>query len=220
MMAELPMDGGMAVESLAVGPLQTNCYLVADPGAKEAVVIDPGADAPRILDLVRRRGWKVVAVLLTHGHFDHVGATAEVVRATGAPLVAPRGDERLLGRAPAEGARFGLSVPPAALPDRLVGDGDSVKVGGASLRVLGVPGHTPGGMAYLCPAGLFAGDLLFAGSVGRTDLPGGDSGALSRSLFAKVLPLPDKTPVYPGHGPATTVGRERRSNPWLAPGRP
>jgi hydroxyacylglutathione hydrolase len=209
------MPAVMAVECLAVGPLQVNCYLLADPKANEAVIIDPGAEGGRILESAKKRGWKIVAVLLTHGHFDHAGATAEVVRASGAPLLAPRGDEALLADAPAEGARFGLSVPAPAAPTRLVADGDQLKVGGFTLRVLGAPGHTPGGVVYLSPAGLFSGDLLFAGSVGRTDLPGGDTGALLRSLKEKVLTLPDDTRVYPGHGPATTVGRERRSNPYL-----
>lgn len=215
MAIDMAAFGGMAVVCLAVGPLQTDCYILADPKANEAVIIDPGAEGKRVLDEVKRRGWKVAAVLLTHGHFDHAGATAEVARATGAPLLAPRGDEALLANAPAEGAHFGLRVPAPAAPARLVADGDTVKVGGQSLRVLAVPGHTPGHVAYLSPAGLFCGDLLFAGSVGRTDLPGGDSAALQRSLRHKVLTLPDDTPVYPGHGPATTVGRERRSNPYL-----
>ncbi len=217
MMAAGVPAGGMAVDCLPVGPLETNCWLLADPAAKVAVVIDPGGDARRILEQVKKRGWKVAAVLLTHGHFDHAGAAAEVVKGTGAPFLVPRGDERQLAGAVAEAARFGVRVSAPPPPARLLEDGEMLAVGSYKLKVVSAPGHTQGSVVFLTPAGIFAGDLLFAGSVGRTDLPGGNTGALLRSIRERILTLPDATPVYPGHGPSTTVGRERASNPFLAP---
>jgi hydroxyacylglutathione hydrolase len=217
MMAAGVTAGGMALDCLPVGAMETNCWLLADPAAGEAVVIDPGGDARRILEQVARRGWKVTAVLLTHGHFDHAGAAAEVVKGTGAPFLVPRGDERQLAGAVAEAARFGVRVSAPPPPTRLLKDGETLAVGSFRLKVIFTPGHTPGSAVFFTPAGVFAGDLLFAGSVGRTDLPGGDMGALLRSIRERILTLTDATPVYPGHGPSTTVGRERAGNPFLAP---
>ncbi len=206
----------MKVETLPLGPLEANCYLLAD-GRGEAVVIDPGAEGRRVTELARRRGWRIRLILATHAHFDHVGGAAEVAAATSAPFWVPRGDAGALAETPRQARQFGLVSPAPPAPARLLDDKDEVSVGGVRLTVLAVPGHTSGEVAFLAPdgTGVFTGDLLFAGSVGRSDLPGGDGAALLRSIRERILVLPDPTPVYPGHGPATTVGRERRSNPFL-----
>lgn len=211
----------MRAKRLVLGPLETNCWVVSDDADGPAVVIDPAADAPRVLAEVGERG--VAAIVLTHGHFDHLGGVRELVEATGAPLLVHEADA--VGITHAEGtggAPFGfLDVAPP--PDRVLHDGDVVEAGALTLRVLHTPGHTPGGISLFVPGSadgsqppqLFAGDTVFAGSVGRTDFPGGDGRVLARSIAEKIAPLPAETVVHPGHGPDTTVGRERRLNPFF-----
>ena len=206
----------MIVKTLAVGLLQTNCYVVGCEKTKQAAVIDPGDEAGRILAAVREAGLKVTHVLLTHAHFDHIGAADEVVRASGAPLALHPGDLPLLKAG--GGAIFFDLEPPAipAAPDTLAA-GQAIAVGELTLRVLHTPGHTPGHVTFYAPdeRAVFDGDVLFAGGIGRADLPGSDFETLMRSIGEQLMTLPDDTAVYPGHGPATTIGRERRSNPWL-----
>jgi glyoxylase-like metal-dependent hydrolase (beta-lactamase superfamily II) len=208
------------VVGIGVGPLETNCWIVSDGRGGPAIVIDPGED----LHLIEAAldGADVAAVVLTHAHFDHLGAAGALVEATGAPLLAHAEDaHRLTSAEPAGtgGALFGFDdVAPAA--DRVLEEGDVIEAGAVSLRVLHTPGHTRGGISLYAedpaggPAHLFSGDTLFAGSVGRSDFPGGDARELARSIAEKLAPLPADTLVHPGHGPDTTIGREARINPF------
>lgn len=204
--------GNLVVEHLVVGPLQSNCFIVGNETSGEAVVIDPGGDGDMIMAAVRRRQWKVVAVLNTHAHFDHTGANEFVVRETGAPLMVPRGDAGHLSQAHLAANIYGLSSDQSPQADRILDEGDVIPLGAEEILVLSTPGHTAGGASFLTAAGVFTGDALFAGSIGRTDLPGGDYETLISSIREKILSLPDDTPVYPGHGPETTIGREKTEN--------
>ena len=205
----------MTIEHLMVGPLQANCFILGDDDTGEAVVIDPGGDGEMIIAALEKKQWKVVAVLNTHAHFDHTAANKYVVNATGAPLIVPRGDAMLIENAHLAGQMYGLMVDQSPNPDRVLDDGDTVKIGTNEITMSSTPGHTPGGGTFVTPVGIFPGDTLFAGSIGRTDLPGGDFETLINSIKEKILTLPDETQVFPGHGPATTVGRERNHNPFL-----
>jgi glyoxylase-like metal-dependent hydrolase (beta-lactamase superfamily II) len=209
------------VKSLRLGPLETNCWIVADCADAPMLVIDPGGDVERLL---RELSGRVVSgVVLTHAHFDHLGAATALIKATGAPLMVHEADaERVLTDAPegTGGATFGFLGMTAPTPDRLLHDGDEIAVRRLKLKVLHTPGHTQGGISLLAadpdggPAHLFSGDTLFAGSVGRTDFPGGDARALSRSIATQFVALAPDTVVHPGHGPDTTIGREARLNPF------
>ncbi len=207
----------LAVLQVPVGPIQTNCYLVADPTTQDAVVIDPGGEAPRLLAALAERGWNTRAVLLTHAHFDHLGAVAEVAAATKAPFgIHPL--ELPLMRQRGGAALFGLDIPPCPEPDWLLTPGQPVSAGSLTLDVLFVPGHTIGHVAFYHPAGgvVFSGDVLFEQGIGRTDLPGGHYATLMHSIRTVLLALPDETTVCSGHGALTTIGAERRENPFLA----
>lgn len=210
----------MRVERLEVGPLGTNCWIVVDDLGGPLLVIDPGGDAPVILEAIGAR--EVAAVALTHAHFDHVGAAGAVVAATGAPLVVHRADaKRIMSDAPdgTGGALFGFPGHVAPGADRTVVEGDELRFGALHATVRECPGHTQGGIALLVapedgPAHIFSGDSLFAGSVGRTDFPGGDARALASTIARVFAPLASDTHVHPGHGPDTTIGRESRVNPF------
>lgn len=199
--------------SLTVGPLAVNCYLVADENGN-AAVIDPGDEASRILEALQREGMTCKAVLLTHVHFDHIGAVKELCEATGAPLYCHEDDAAALtdGRRNLA-ALFGvaLSVPSEAETLR---DGQTLAVGDLRFEVLHTPGHTPGGVCYRIGDTLFSGDTLFCESVGRIDFPGGDGGALRRSI-ARLFTLPDETRVFPGHDEPTSIGHEKQYNPYV-----
>lgn len=210
----------MRIDRLGLGPLETNCWVVSDDAGGPAIVIDPGGEPERVLGCLGSRGLQ--AVVLTHAHFDHLGGVEGLVEATGAPLMVHSLDApRLVSDEPAGtgGRLFGFAgmVSPAA--DRLLEDGDVIEAGALTLAVVHTPGHTEGGICLLAseaaesPAHLFSGDTLFAGSVGRTDFPGGDGRTLMRSL-AKLAPLDPATVVHPGHGPDTNIGREARLNPF------
>jgi hydroxyacylglutathione hydrolase len=201
---------------LPLGPIQTNCYLVADPITRDAVVIDPGWDAPVILQALARRQWRARAVLLTHAHFDHLGAVAGVVAATHAPFAIHPLELPLMRQR--GGAAYGLEVPACPEPDQLLEPGRALEAGSLRLDVLFVPGHTLGHVAfYHTGAGLvLSGDVLFQQGIGRTDLPGGNYQTLMRSIRDVLLALPDETTVGPGHGALSTIGEERRDNPFLA----
>lgn len=189
----------------AVGFYKVNCYIVSAESGAEAAVIDPGDEAEAILEVIRARGLRVTAILLTHAHWDHVGAVADVAEATGAPVYLHQAELGALEE-----------WSPRPVPGvRLVADGDRIEAGGLTFEAWHTPGHTPGGVCYRLGGRLFSGDTLFAGSVGRTDFPGGSAEDLARSL-RRLLTLPDETAVHPGHGPATTIGRERLTNPFLA----
>lgn len=201
----------MDIRQLSVGSLETNCYIVAS--GKDCVVVDPGGEAERILSEIAACGCEVTAVLLTHGHFDHFLAAAEVQRETGAPVWVGEDDLPLL-RDLGWMAQFlpqGLALPSDV---RALAEGDRVTVGDEELSVIHTPGHSQGSCCFLAPGILFSGDLIFQGAVGRTDLPGGDPVELDRSL-ARVADLPGDTVIYPGHGPVTKVAVEKERNPYL-----
>jgi len=205
----------LIVKMLHVGPLQTNCYIIGCEDTKEGAIIDPGGDAKAIMAEVERLGLKIECVINTHGHFDHILDNKEVVKATGARLAIHSADAPMLTKG--GGAFFfgivGKASPPA---DMMLKEGQVLTLGNIELKVLHTPGHSPGSIClYNEEEGvLFDGDVLFNMGMGRYDLPGGDYRVLMESI-KRLLALPDDTTVYPGHGPATTIGRERRSNPFL-----
>ncbi len=205
------------VRSLVVGPLATNCHILACRETSVATVIDPGFDATRILALVEELGLQVAWVLLTHGHVDHVSAAAAVVEATTAQVAIGAGDVEMLQAAPEMARFFGLAPFPVPEPGRLLADGDTVSVGTLQVRVLHTPGHTPGSVCYHVPeeALLFSGDTLFFRGVGRTDLPGGSWSDLVRSIRTKLYTLDGTTQVLTGHGPATILREEMLMNPFV-----
>ncbi|GAB4270769.1 MAG: MBL fold metallo-hydrolase [Deferrisomatales bacterium] len=205
----------MILETIPVGMIQANCYILGDERTGEAVVIDPGGDPPLILKVLAARKLTARAILATHGHFDHVEALADLKEATGAPVCLHRGDLPLVQGLAEQGMLFGVRVRSAPPPDRFLEEGERIAFGRLALEVLHTPGHSPGSVSFLIDKSVFVGDLLFAGSIGRTDLQGGDYGTLLRSVREKIFTLPGDTVVYPGHGPATTVATEQRTNPFF-----
>ncbi len=207
----------MIIDTLVLGLLQTNCYLVGEEESDEALVIDPAAEPDRILRALALRGWSARVIVATHGDFDHVLAAAAVKEATGAEFrIHPHDEDKLRSMQKNAAAFLGVATDPPAEVDGYLEDGDEVQFGGSALRVLWTPGHTPGSISlYDGAESVFSGDALFSGSIGRTDLPGGDLATLTSSIRDKLLTLEDEVTVYPGHGPATTVGRERRVNAFL-----
>jgi hydroxyacylglutathione hydrolase len=206
----------MLITSLSVGPIGTNCYIVGCKETLESMIVDPGGHAPRILATVEEMGLTVKYIVNTHAHFDHVTANRELVEATGAVLVI-HPDEVPILKTGGGAQWFGLPADPGPEPGLLVREGDTLKVGQLCFQITHAPGHSPGHiMLYEANEGvLFDGDLLFNRGIGRSDLPGGSHVVLMQSIREKILTLPDDTVVYSGHGPATTVGAERRLNPWL-----
>lgn len=212
------MTEGLLVHQLSVGPLQVNCFVVACQKTREAMVIDPGEEGPRILHLAESNGYKIRQIVNTHGHFDHIGANQSVKEATGAVLMIHEADLPLLRNARSSAQAYGLTVSPSPDPDKLLNEGDIFSVGEHSFSIFHVPGHSPGSICFLSDGHLFVGDVLFAGSIGRTDLPGGDFDALVEGVREKLFRLPADTIVHPGHGPDTTIGREKQTNPFVGDG--
>jgi len=205
----------MVLIQLCVGPLQVNCYILADEKTKDAMIIDPGDDAGDILRVIKENGFKVRYIVLTHAHFDHTGANKDLKEVTGAEILMHQDDRRLLESAANQGSMFGMRSSASPPADRYVKHGEVITTGEVSLKVLHTPGHSPGGICLLGQGLVFTGDALFAGSIGRTDLPGGDFQALIRSIKMNLMTLPDDTKVYSGHGPSSTIGFERNENPFL-----
>jgi hydroxyacylglutathione hydrolase len=207
----------MDVRMLTVGPVQENTFVLRRDGGDKALIVDPGDEAPRILETVRETGAEVEAILLTHTHFDHVGAVADVARATGAPVYCPELEVPILADINRYMRFPGLGPFESYDADETVAGGERLELAGLEIDVIFVPGHSPGHVAYSIPAeqAVFSGDVLFQGSVGRTDLPGGDWPTLLASIGRLVDALPAETTVYPGHMGVTTLERELRSNPFL-----
>jgi hydroxyacylglutathione hydrolase len=205
----------IVVDRFALGPLQTNCYLVRAHGAaSEAVVVDPGGEASELRVQMGRLETTCAAILITHGHFDHLGGVADLAEATGAPVYMPEGERDRLERY-FEFAPAGMPGRPHT-PDHLLEGGETIEVAGLAFECVSIPGHSPAHVAFHAEGHLFSGDLLFAGSVGRVDLPGGDWDTLLDSVRTLVDRYPPETIVYPGHGPQTTLGAELERNPFLA----
>ena len=227
------MAGALIHEIIPVGWLQCNCSVLGDAETREAIVVDPGDEVDRIAAIIARHGLKVRAILNTHAHIDHVGGLRKMRELTGAPVMMHRDDLALYGILEQQAMMIGMPAPPMTNVDEFLREGDTVRWGVYEARVLHTPGHTPGSVCLHLPGcahlkkgdgkgkapgdkdRLIAGDTLFAGSIGRTDLWGGSFEAIMESIRTKLLELPDETLVYPGHGPATTIGDERESNPFL-----
>ncbi|MFY9115305.1 MAG: MBL fold metallo-hydrolase [Dethiobacteria bacterium] len=205
----------MIIRVLVVGVLASNCYLVGCESTGECVVIDPGAAGRKIVHELDERGWRTRAIINTHGHYDHTGANARVREATGAPIILHRKDLGIY-RKPGFGLSLILKAPPP--PDRFVREGDVIAFGTQRMEVLETPGHTAGGISLVTgtnPPAVFSGDTLFNLSIGRTDLQGGSLEQIIDSIEKKIMILPDQAAVYPGHGPSSTIGHERKFNPFL-----
>ena len=208
----------MILKQLEVGPYMSNCFIVGSEKTKDGMIVDPGAEAGRILKEVREAGLSIKIIVVTHMHADHIGALAEVKEATKAPFAvheAEASKQYVDGASAMLGAMMGR--PSGGIPkvDRMLKDGDKLDIGDLHFTVLHTPGHSPGGICLSGPGAVFCGDTLFNFSIGRTDFPGGDYDQIIDSIQKKVMVLPNETKVYCGHGPATTVGFERKANPFL-----
>ena len=206
----------MKVKKVVVGIFEANCYILWDEKDKEAIVVDPGEEGERIIEVIRKDSLKIRSIVNTHTHIDHIGANDFLREKTEAPLLAHSADVFLLQNAELNLSALTGKDRSFGLPDRVLEEGDEIRVGGFSLRILHTPGHTPGGICLYGDNKLFSGDTLFAGGIGRTDLAAGDLRELQKSIKDKILTLPDEVVVYPGHGPSTTVGKERRYNFFIS----
>jgi glyoxylase-like metal-dependent hydrolase (beta-lactamase superfamily II) len=213
-------SNGLKIEFLTVGAFAENSYVVGCGSSGAGVLIDPGGEVPSLLQAASDMGLRIEAIWLTHAHLDHVLGLHDAVAATGAPVVLHPDDRSLYEAVPQQGQAFGFPVEPLPEPDGWFETGETRRLGELAVEVLHVPGHSPGHVAFWFPSSraLISGDVLFAGSIGRTDLPGGSYETLMRTIREVLVPLGDDVRVYPGHGPATTVGTERRSNPFLLAG--
>jgi len=208
----------MIVKTLVVGPFASNCYIVGSSSTKQGMIIDPGAEAGNILRTVQEMGLSISLIVITHAHMDHIDALRAVKERTNAQFAIHEGDKELLSTAPPMNIVASLGLSPfksAPQPDRLLKDGDLVDVSDLHFEVLHTPGHSPGGICLLGHGVVFSGDTLFNFGIGRTDFAGGSYERLMKSIREKLMVLPDETIVYPGHGPPTTIGDERRGNPFL-----
>ena len=205
----------MIIKELAVGPIMANCFIVGCEDTRKAVVIDPGDEPDRILFSLAESKLTVKYIINTHGHFDHVGANKKIKEATGAELMIHPHDAPMLEQLTYAASSFGLAVENSPPVDRAIVDGDIVSFGNIKLKVIHTPGHSLGGVSLYTNGHVFVGDTLFAGSIGRTDFPGGDYNTLISSIQKRLFPLGDDTRVYCGHGPQTTIGQEKKFNPFV-----
>jgi glyoxylase-like metal-dependent hydrolase (beta-lactamase superfamily II) len=204
----------MILRKMELGDFGSNCYLVGDEDTKEGMIIDPGDDGSSIMKQVKALGLSIKIIVLTHSHIDHVGGLADVKKATGAVIAIHENEAPFLLKQPRL-MEFMPPTPPSPPADRLLKDGDMIKVGKLKFKVLHTPGHTSGGICLLGDGIVFTGDTLFNFSIGRADFPGSDYDQEMQSIRSKLMTLPDETRVYPGHGPATTIGTERKGNPFI-----
>jgi glyoxylase-like metal-dependent hydrolase (beta-lactamase superfamily II) len=200
---------------MIVGPLFSNCYIVWDESVNEGVVIDPGDDADKILKYIKENRIRVRSILATHGHFDHIGAVTPLKRELKAEFLAHEGDFFFIENGEESARRWGVDIEQPPKPDRFIEDGDKVRVGKFELEVYHTPGHSPGGVSFFIDHMIFCGDTLFQGSIGRTDFRKGSFENLSKSIITRLYILPDDTVVYPGHGPITSIGDEKRFNAFV-----
>jgi len=205
----------LQVEPLVVGPLFSNCYIVWDKGVKHGAIIDPGDDADNILKVVKELDIEIKYILATHGHFDHVGAVAPLRRELKAEFLAHKEDFFFIEDGENAARRWLVDIEQPPKPDRFIEDGEKIKIGGFELEVLHTPGHSPGGVSFLNDRMVFGGDTLFQGNIGRTDFRKGSFEELAKSIRTRLYTLPDDTIVYTGHGPITTIGDEKRFNPFV-----
>ena len=205
----------MILKSIVVGPLEVNCLVLACEETREGIVIDPGENVPGILELIEEEDIKIKEIVATHGHFDHIGRVKTLKEKLQVPFAIHEDDLFMVEGLVEIASLLGLDTDEAPEVDRFIQIGEHITFGKESLSVIHTPGHAPGNITMLWPGHAIVGDVLFAGSVGRTDLEGADPDVLMQSIRKKLLPLPDETVVYPGHGPFTTIGRERASNPFL-----
>jgi len=205
----------MIIKTLEVGPIMANCYIIGCEKTKEAVVIDPGDDADAILMTLAKSALKVKYLINTHGHFDHVGANKRMKEVTKADIMIHAEDEPMLSQLGSAAASFGLSAENSPGADKHLKDGDQISFGEITLKVIHTPGHSRGGVSLYTEGHVFVGDTLFSGSIGRTDLPGGDYNTLISSVREKLFTLPENTTVHTGHGPDTTIAKEKRTNPFF-----
>ena len=207
----------MILETIVVGPLQVNCYLVGCEETRMAAVIDPGDDVERVIEKLQKLNLKVACIINTHEHFDHVGGNKRLHDATGAQIMAHSASADEITKISSRALLWGMRAEDSPPVDRLLADGDLIKVGESiTLKVLSTPGHSLGSISLAGEGYAFVGDLIFAGSIGRTDFPGGDYETLIKSVREKIFPLGDDVVLYSGHGPATSVARERATNPFFA----
>ena len=207
----------MIHEILIVGPLQCNCSILGDEVSREAIVVDPGDDISRIVKTLEKHRLSVKQIIVTHAHIDHIAGAQRLKRVTGAPILYNENDLPLVKMMDVQAGWLSIPTPEVAPPDASLEDGQTISIAGLNGSILHTPGHTEGSVCLYLPEQklLLAGDTLFAGSVGRTDLPGGNMQKLLQSIRDSLLPLPDEVTVIPGHGPGTTIGEERESNPFL-----
>ncbi len=201
----------MIIERLVVGPLQGNTYILGDEATKEAIVIDPGDEPDRILEVIKDKSLKIIIIICTHAHFDHVGAIGDIKKETGAKILMHKDDMESYSLAKNQAAFWGFDVDDLPHPDGFIDEGDDIKAGELNFKVIHTPGHSKGGVCLFGEGIVVTGDTIFQGSVGRTDLPGGSIQELRKS-FKRLLDLPEGTKVLSGHGPETTIGREKKEN--------
>lgn len=211
--------GNLQLEIIVNGPINANCYIVADVTSGDALIVDPGAEPERIASFVAEKKWRVAQIAATHAHVDHIGAAAPLQALVGKPPIALHGDDlQVLATMSLQAGVFGFERYPTPEIDVVLNDADTYQIGSLGYRVVHTPGHSPGGCCFYFEEQkvLLTGDTLFAGTIGRCDLPGGDGRALLTSVRTKLLTLDDAVTVYPGHGPSTTIGQERRTNPYAS----
>ena len=201
----------MIIKKIVVGPLDENAYLIGDGQTGEAIVIDAGDEPDRIMDLIKEENLKIKAIICTHAHFDHIGAAGDIKRETGAKILLHKEDLPIYETAKKQATAWGYELDDIPQPDGFIAEGDNIQTGNLNFKVLHTPGHSPGGISLYGEGILITGDTIFQGSVGRTDFPGGSIEKLGKS-FRRLLGLPEDTKIFPGHGPETTVGTEKKTN--------